>query len=49
MYLSLSLAFLAGLLSMLSPCVLPLVPILLGSALSQHRLGPVALAERLIP
>ena len=34
------LAFLAGLLSVLSPCVLPLVPIVLGSAASEHRLGP---------
>src|SRR5271163_2694837 len=47
MFLSLSLAFLAGLLSILSPCVLPLVPIVLGTALSQHRLGPVALAAGL--
>ena len=39
-----ALAFLAGLLSTLSPCVLPLLPIVLGGALSQHRLGPVALA-----
>ena len=38
------LAFLAGLLSILSPCVLPLVPIVLGSAASEHRLGPAALA-----
>ena len=38
------LAFLAGLLSVLSPCVLPLVPIVLGSAASEHRLGPGALA-----
>ena len=38
------LAFLAGLLSVLSPCVLPLVPIVLGSAASEHRLGPAALA-----
>lgn len=37
-------AFLAGLLSVLSPCVLPLVPIVLGTAASEHRLGPVALA-----
>ncbi len=37
-------AFLAGILSILSPCVLPLVPIVLGTALAQHRLGPVALA-----
>jgi cytochrome c-type biogenesis protein len=47
MLLSLSLAFIAGLLSILSPCVLPLVPIVLGTALSQHRLGPVALAAGL--
>lgn len=39
-----SLAFLAGLLSILSPCVLPLVPIVLGAASSEHRFGPVALA-----
>ena len=40
-------ALLAGLLSVLSPCVLPLVPIVLGSAASEHRLGPVALAAGL--
>jgi cytochrome c-type biogenesis protein len=40
-------AFLAGLLSVLSPCVLPLVPIVLGTAASEHRLGPVALATGL--
>lgn len=34
----------AGLLSTLSPCVLPLVPILVGTALTAHRLGPVVLA-----
>ena len=38
------LAFLAGLLSTLSPCVLPLLPIVLGAAASEHRLGPAALA-----
>ena len=38
------LAFMAGVLSILSPCVLPLVPIVLASALSSHRLGPLALA-----
>jgi cytochrome c-type biogenesis protein len=38
------LAFLAGLLSVLSPCVLPLLPIILGAAASEHRLGPAALA-----
>jgi cytochrome c-type biogenesis protein len=39
-----ALALFAGLLSILSPCVLPLVPIVLGAALSEHRLGPLALA-----
>ena len=38
------LAFLAGILSVLSPCVLPLVPIVLGTALAEHRFGAVALA-----
>ncbi len=36
--------FLAGLLSTLSPCVLPLVPILLGTATSEHPRAPLALA-----
>ena len=40
-------AFLAGLLSVLSPCVLPLIPIVLGTAAAEHRLGPVALAAGL--
>jgi len=35
---------LAGLLTTLSPCVLPLVPILMGSAVGAHRFGPGALA-----
>lgn len=35
---------LAGLLSTLSPCVLPIVPILLGSAANTHRHAPLALA-----
>jgi cytochrome c-type biogenesis protein len=41
------LALLAGLLSTLSPCVLPLVPIVVAAALSEHRFGPVALAAGL--
>jgi cytochrome c biogenesis protein CcdA len=41
---TLGLALLAGVLSVLSPCVLPLLPIALGTAASAHRLGPVALA-----
>ena len=38
------LAYVAGLLTILSPCVLPLTPILANGALAQHRLGPAALA-----
>lgn len=41
------LAVLAGLLSVLSPCVLPLLPLVLGAAATEHRLGPVALAAGL--
>ena len=41
------LAFLAGTLSILSPCVLPLLPIVLGAAATRHRLGPLALAAGL--
>ena len=37
------LAFLAGVLTILSPCVLPLVPIIFASAQSKHRLGPLVL------
>lgn len=41
------LGFLAGVFSTLSPCVLPLLPVIIGTAVSQHRLGPVALAAGL--
>ncbi len=44
---TLGLALIAGVLSTLSPCVLPLLPIVLGAALGEHRLGPVALAAGL--
>jgi cytochrome c-type biogenesis protein len=40
-------ALLAGILSTLSPCVLPLLPIILVTAVSEHRLGPLALASGL--
>lgn len=40
---SYGLGLLAGILTALSPCVLPLLPIVLSSALSAHRHGPVAL------
>jgi cytochrome c biogenesis protein CcdA len=39
-----ALGYLAGALSTLSPCVLPLLPILIASATVQHRFGPLALA-----
>jgi cytochrome c-type biogenesis protein len=44
MLTTLILAGLAGVLSVLSPCVLPILPIVLGAAASEHRLGPFALA-----
>lgn len=37
-------AYLAGLLTLINPCVLPVLPIVLTTALQAHRLGPVALA-----
>jgi cytochrome c-type biogenesis protein len=36
--------YLAGLLTLINPCVLPVLPIVLATALQAHRLGPVALA-----
>jgi cytochrome c biogenesis protein CcdA len=36
--------FLAGMLSVLSPCVLPLLPLVLAAAAAAHRAGPVLLA-----
>lgn len=45
---SFALAFVAGLVTILNPCVLPLIPILIGSALGQSRLGPLALAAGLV-
>lgn len=38
------LSFLAGVLSTLSPCVLPIIPILLASAVHVHKYAPVAMA-----
>jgi cytochrome c biogenesis protein CcdA len=42
------LSFLAGVLSTLSPCVVPLIPILMGSATSSHRYGTLALVGGLM-
>jgi cytochrome c biogenesis protein CcdA len=41
-------SFFAGTLSVLSPCVLPLLPIVIASALQRHRHGPLALAVGLV-
>jgi cytochrome c-type biogenesis protein len=41
------LSFVAGVLSILSPCVLPLLPIILGAAASEQKWGPAALAAGL--
>jgi cytochrome c biogenesis protein CcdA len=41
-------AYAAGVLTILSPCVIPLVPIVLGSAAQRHRFGPLALAIGLV-
>lgn len=41
------LAFVAGVVSVLSPCVWPLVPVVVGSAAGKSRFGPVALAAGL--
>ncbi|WP_372801349.1 cytochrome c biogenesis CcdA family protein [Paracoccus seriniphilus] len=37
-------AYLAGLLTLINPCVLPVLPIVVTGALGKHRLGPVAMA-----
>ena len=43
-----ALAYAAGALTILSPCVLPLVPIVLSSAAQRHRFAPLALAAGLV-
>lgn len=48
MFTSAALSFLAGLVTILNPCVLPLVPILIASALGKSRFGPLALAGGLV-
>ncbi len=44
---TLALAFLAGVLSILNPCTLPILPVVLGAAVSEHRAGPLFLAAGL--
>lgn len=45
---SVLLAYVAGLVTILNPCVLPLLPIIIASALGQSRWGPAALAAGLV-
>lgn len=45
--LDLLLGYGAGLLTLINPCVLPVLPIILGSALRQEPLGPLAMAAGL--
>ena len=40
--------FLAGVFSTLSPCVLPLLPLVLGAAVAAHRFGMLALAAGMV-
>ncbi len=42
--ITIGLAFVAGVLSFLNPCTLPLLPIVLAAAASTHRFGSIALA-----
>jgi cytochrome c-type biogenesis protein len=48
MFAGLGLAFLAGILTILSPCVLPILPIVLGTAAVESRHGPVSLAAGMV-
>jgi len=41
-------ALLAGILSVLSPCVLPILPLVFGTAAAQHRLAAVALGAGVV-
>lgn len=40
-------AFIAGVLTLINPCILPVLPIAIVSSLNSHRLGPVALVAGL--
>lgn len=46
--LSVQIAMLAGILTVLSPCVLPILPVLVGRSLQSHRYGPIALVSGLV-
>lgn len=46
--LSAGVAVLGGLLTVLSPCILPVLPLIIGRSLQSHRYGPLALVVGLI-
>ena len=46
--LSLPLALLGGFLTVCSPCILPVLPIIVGRSLQSHRYGPLALVAGLV-
>ncbi len=46
--LSTGLALLGGVLTVLSPCILPILPVLVGRSLQSHTYGPVALVAGLV-
>jgi cytochrome c-type biogenesis protein len=48
MLITIGLSFAAGVLAALSPCVLPVLPLVVGSAARGHRAGPLALAAGLV-
>lgn len=48
MLLDIVFAFIAGLLTLLNPCVLPVLPVALASSASGSRLGPLALAAGMV-
>jgi cytochrome c-type biogenesis protein len=46
--LSVGLALVAGMITPLSPCILPILPIILGRSLQSHRYGPLVLITGLV-
>lgn len=46
--ISTGLALLGGVLTVLSPCVLPILPVLVGRSLQSHAYGPIALVAGLV-
>ncbi|WP_373540469.1 cytochrome c biogenesis CcdA family protein [Chamaesiphon sp.] len=46
--LSVGLAFGGGIVTVLSPCILPVLPIIVGRSLQSHRYGPIAIVGGLI-